>query len=48
MSTVLEAGPRLQDGPLEFTRPLTEEAIAPKCPIPSRGQILRGWSSTGV
>ena len=33
MSAVLEAGPRMQDGPLEFTRPLTEEATASKCPI---------------
>ena len=31
--SVLEAGPRLQDGPLEVTRPLIEEATAPRCPI---------------
>lgn len=39
---VTRAGLKLQDGPLEVTRPLAEEATAPRCPILGRGQGFVG------
>lgn len=39
---VTRTGLKLQDGPLEVTRSLVEEATAPACPILGRGHGLVG------
>lgn len=45
--SVLGPGLRLQDGPLEVTRPLVEEATAAGCPILAEVRVSVGGPTLG-